>query len=231
MEASAAGLATGDAAPAGDGEQGQQQEQEAQQQSPISPEVAEQLASVPDQLAQMRQWMEESAQQQQVAPAAEEQQPPDLSFVNPEDPAYDPQRAATELLSVLEKQTNDALEAKVGPLQERLQAAESLREAELLTKEFPELDDEKAQDALMETTAKWVEAAGLPADTAGNMQVVRAVYMMGRAAELATQEQTGEAPAAATLEGAGGASPGGTGGGLTAESIFGDQGRRSPLPF
>lgn len=228
MEASAA------AAPADAGEaQGAEQEQ-SQQQGALSPELAEQLGGVPSQLEQIREWMEQSQQQQaeNAAPEGEEPAEADLSFLDPQDPAYDPNRAAQELLGVLEKQNQDAIKAAVTPLQERLAAQEAQREAELLTQEFPELADEKAQDALMATTRQWVEAAGLPPEAAGNMHVVRAVFMVGKAAELARQEETeADQQPAATLEGAGGASPGGTGGGLTAESILGPSAKRSVLPF
>lgn len=240
MEAgAAAGPAGGTATAPADGEGTQQQDgQQAQeqQQAGLSPDLAQQLATVPDQLEQLRSWMEESQQaQQQQAPGVEAEQEPepaDLSFVNPESPNYDPQAAAQQLLGVLEQQNADAVKAAVEPLQQQLQDQQTQREADFLAQEFPELAQPETADAVFKATREWVQAAGLPPEAAGNMQVVRAVFMMGRAAELHNDEQAREGQNAATLEGAGGASPGGTGqGGLTAQSILDGGGGRSPLPF
>jgi hypothetical protein len=238
MEAGAAqGPAGGTATAPGDGEELQQQDgqQTQEQQAGLSPELAQQLSTIPDQLEQLRSWMEESQQAQQQAPGAEAEQEPapaDLSFVNPESPNYDPQAAAQQLLQVLEQQNADAVKAAVEPLQQQLQDQQVQREADFLAQEFPELEDPETADAVFRATREWVDAAGLPPEAAGNMQVVRAVFMMGRAAELHNEEQAREGQNAASLEGAGGASPGGTGqGGFTAQSILEGGGGRSPLPF
>lgn len=215
-------------------QQGQQQEAQQQQQPGIDPGLLEQLGTLPEQFEQMRQFMEQSQlpgdQQQQDQTAAEQEQV-DLSFVDPTSPTYNPQQAAEQLLQVLQAQNAQAVQEAVAPLQQQLSDVQNAREADALASEFPDLQNPETADAVFKATSEWVQAAGLPPEAAGNMQVVRAVYMMGRAAELHNEEQGQEGQQdAATLEGAGGASPAGTGQGMTAESILGTQ-RRSPLPF
>ncbi len=235
-----AGAAAGAQAPgAGDsqqeGQDGQQQDGQQQGQQPDISALVEQLGGQTAQLEQMRTFMEEQqVAQQQTDPAAEQQpQEVDLSFVNPESANYDPERAAQELLTVLQDQQSTAVSEAVAPLQEQLQTMQTQREADALASEFPELENEETANAVLKATGEWVRAAGLPPEAAGNMQVVRAVFMMGRAAQLHNEENSpGSQQSAAHLEGAGGASPGGgASGGLTAESIVNGGGRRSPLPF
>jgi hypothetical protein len=235
MEASAAGLAASDAG--GGGEQQQQGEQAdgQQTQQPDLSALATQLQDVPAQLEQMRSFMEQSQLAQAPQDAAEEEPAaPDLSFVDPESPTYDPQRAAEQLLEVLGQQQQQAVTQAVEPLQNALSEMQAARDADYLAQEFPELQNPETADAVLKATQEWVNAAGLPPEAASNMQVVRAVFMMGRAAELHNAETAtdGQQQQAATLEGAGGASPAGsTPGGLTAESIVNGPGGRSPLPF
>ena len=237
MESGGAAGGGGTAAGVGDGQQaqGEQQGEQQQQAAPDFAALAAQMeGSVSQQLEQMREWMAESQQslQQQLAPEQPvEPQQTDLSFVDPNSPNYDPERAAAQLLDVLTQQQKDAVNEQIAPLQQQLSEMQSAREADFLAQEFPDLQNPETADAVFRATHEWVQAAGLPIEAASNMQVVRAVYMMGRAAELnATEQQAGQQQAAA-LEGAGGASPGGTGGGLTAASIISGGGGTSPLPF
>jgi hypothetical protein len=236
MEASAAGLAAGDAAQGEGQEQQQGGAQPGAEQQPDVGALLGQLEGIPAQLEQMREFMEQQQLSQlqtgaEPAAGAEEQQV-DLSFVDPESPQYDPQRAAQELLSVLQQQQATAVQEAVAPLNEQLQTMQTQREADALASEFPELENEETANAVLKATGEWVRAAGLPPEAAGNMQVVRAVFMMGRAAQLHNEESGSGQQPAAHLEGAGGASPGGgASGGITAESILNGGGRRSPLPF
>ncbi len=229
MEASAAGLA-GDGT--GDGQQQQGEQQEGQ--GPDLATIASGQDDLRSQLEQMRSYMEEQSWQPPEVPAEQDTppEPADLSFVDPNEPNYDPQRAAGQLLEVLQQQNQQALSEALAPLQNDLQEVRSAREADYLAQEFPDLQNPETADAVFKATAEAVQAAGLPAEAAQNMQMVRLVYLAGRAQELAAGEQSEEqSQQVATLEGAGGASPGGSTGGLTAESIVSAPGGRSPLPF
>lgn len=234
MEAGAAnGPAGGDA---GAQDAPQQADGQVQQQQP---DAGPQLGDVMQQLEQMRGWMEDNvaAQPYTQDPTADQQfpdqppQPPDLGFIDPSNPAYDPQQAAGLLLQHMQEQQQQQLQQALAPIQQQVQDVQNSREADALAAEFPDLQQPEVAERVFKATADWVQAAGLPQEAAGNMQVIRAVYMMGRAADLANSENEQQVPDPATLEGGGGASPGaGTGGQFTAESIIGAQ-RRSPLPF
>lgn len=240
MEAgAAAGPAGGQAAApgAGDGQQeGQQQQGDSGVQQPDLSALVDQIGSQSAQLEQMREFMEQSQltqlQEPGVDPAQQQQQEVDLTFVNPESPNYDPERAAQELLTVLQQQQSTAVQEAVAPLQEQLQTMHTQREADALASEFPELENEETANAVLKATGEWVRAAGLPPEAAANMQVVRAVFMMGRAAQLHNEENGAGQQPVAHLEGAGGASPGGgASGGITADSIVKGGGRTGVLPF
>lgn len=210
----------------------QQQQPDAQQQQPagLDPQLLEQIQGIPGELEQMRVWMEQQAAQQQQ-PQDPMLQEPDLSFIDPADPRYDPQQAASQLLQQMTETQQRALTEAMQPLQQEIQDMRFQRDADALAADFPELQDEATANAVLQRTAEWVRNAGLPEEHAANPQIIRNVYLAGRALELQRQEGEEQAPPVATLEGAGGASPGGaSSGGLTAESIVG-AGGRNPLPF
>jgi hypothetical protein len=225
-----AGAAAGPAAPAGgDGEAQQQQQQQGENGAqPTGNEaiaqMAQQLQGLSDGQEQMRQYLEGIGQ-----PAPEEQpQPPpaaDLSFLDEQSPNYDPQQAAERLTQVMREQagvaTQQQLEQVLGPLQEQVSDMQRAQEADALVAEFPELGQAETAQAVVNAAGQYAELMGQP-ELAANTQFIRVTYLAGRAAQLA-QEQQGAAgaPGAATLEGAGGASPGGAGQGQqqTADSI------------
>jgi hypothetical protein len=216
-----------DAAPAGEDTGAQETQQQG-----LDPQMLEQLSGMPAQLEQMRTQMEEQARTwaaSQEQPPAEDE-PVDLSFVDPNSPNYAPERAAQELIETLQREQQSAVQDAIKPLQQQLSTLEFDRAAEKLEGEFSELSDPQVAEEVLKTTREWVGLAGLPQEAADNPQVIRAVILMNKAADAHNQEVNGPQPTAATLEGAAGATPGGTGGGITAQDIIGAQ-RRSPLPF
>lgn len=233
MEASAAGLAGGGDAPAG-GEATEQGEQ-----TPQGPDFGQQLQDalgpMQAQLEDVRTWLEQNppAQEQETEQQTDPATPPDLSYLDPSSPNYDAQTAANQFLQLLEQQHGQQMEPlmqEIGQLRDGLADMRSQAEAEQLAAEFPDLAKQEVSDKVFALAQQWAERAGLPPEAAKNMQVIRMVYMAGRAAEAANAEASGEQPAAANLEGAGGAAPAAPVGGLTAESIVGAPGR-SVLPF
>lgn len=216
MEASAAQgpAAAGDGA--GEAQEGQEQGQE---QQPDFAAMQQQLAELGPNLEQMRTMLTEQ-QEAQAAwaeqqpgyegdPSQQEQQPQaDLSFMDPDSPQYNPQQAAMALAQLMEQQSQQQVQAAVEPLQAQIQTMEAQRQADLLAGEFPELQDPEIAQNVIDVSRQYAQMLGQP-ELGDNPAFWRMAYMAGRAADAANAEQQ-PAPAAATLEGAGGASPGGT---------------------
>lgn len=239
MEAGAAAGAAGGVA-GGDGQQADGQAGEQAQQAPdFAQQLQDGIGPIQQQLEDLRGYMESNvAAQPEAEPQADPNAPPDLSYLNPEAPNYDPQAAAQQFLQVMQQQNQAALQPLTAELEQTKTQLTDLRtqqEARALAEEFPDLDKPEISDKVFSMAQDWVQglrAAGVQIDeaAASSMPVIRTVYMMGRAAELASEEESGNTPKAATLEGPGGAAPAAPAGGLTAESIVG-QGGRSALPF
>jgi hypothetical protein len=246
MEASAAGLAgaaSGDGGEQAQGQQGQQGaegaqagEQTQQQQGQLTgdaaiAQMAEQLQGMAPVHEQMREFLSSQAEQQQAAQQQQQQQQQeeaaaaDLSFLDENSANYDPAKAAERLTEVMRQQAGVATQAELakvlGPIQEQVSNMQRQQEADALVTEFPELGEAETAQAVVKTAEQYAEMVGQP-ELAANTAFIRMTYMAGRAAQLAQQQEgAAAAPGAATLEGAGGASPGGAAQGAeqTAESI------------
>jgi hypothetical protein len=239
MEASAA---AGQAAPAGDaaGEAQGQEQQGQEQQQPDLASIQQQLSELGPSLEQMRGMLTEqqeaylAQQQQQQDPAEPEPQQPeiDLSYMDPDNPAYNPQLAAQSLAQIMEQQSQQQVQAALAPLQEQVANMEAQRQADLLAAEFPELQDPDVAQNVIQVSRDYAKMLGQP-ELGDNPAFWRIAYMAGRAADVANGEQQ-EQPAAATLEGAGGASPAGAADQqqqLVQGILSADGAGRSVLPF
>jgi hypothetical protein len=236
MEASAAGLA-GPAAGDGGGEGQSQGGEQAPQGNDAIAQMAETLQGLAGTQEEMRQFLSQQAEatqqskQEPVTPAA------DLSFLDETSPQYDPEKAAQRLSEVMRAEagteTQRLLQEALSPLQQQVSEMQRSQEADQLVGEFPELGKPEVAEAVVKTAEQYAEMTGHP-ELAGNTAFIRMTYMAGRAAQLAQQQDgAGSGAGAATLEGAGGASPGGAGQGAsqTADSIAQDwSDRRSVLP-
>jgi hypothetical protein len=237
MEASAAGLAGGTASgdgQAADGQQGsdgapaQGEQAQGQQGDAAIAQMAETLQGLSSSHEEMRQILEAQGQQQGTQQQQQEQQPPaaDLSFLDEASPNYDPQRAAERLTEVMREQAGVATQAELAkvlaPLQQQVSDMQRAHEADALVAEFPDLGKEEIAGPVVKAAEQYAHMVGTP-ELASNTAFIRMTYLAGQAAQLAQQQQQGAAgaPGAATLEGAGGASPGGAGQGAsqTADSI------------
>lgn len=239
MEAGAAAgqaaPAAGDAPAAGEqqGEQGQQQEAQVPDYEAMQAELAQlgpSLDEIRSSLAALQPTAAAGADGQQ---AAGQQAQPDLSYLDPASPDYNPRQAGEKMLEIIAQQNKTAIQEAVAPLQSELSQTRQQLAAQELVAEFPDLADEKVAQQVLTASRQWVAAAGLPESAAQNPQVWRSVYLMSVAAELQAKEKDNPAAAAATLEGAGGASPAGASAGaaMTADDILGSQRGRSVLPF
>lgn len=204
MEASGAGLAGGDAGQA-QGEGGEAQ------QGPDVGALAEQLGTLTQGQEELRQFLMTQPWQGQEQEAGEEPQAPevDLSFLD--DPALTPEQMSQQLTSLIdqsaEQRAQTLLQQHINPLSEQMSEMRLEQQAERLTQEFPELAEEETAERVVSTARQYAEMMGRP-ELANDPAMWRLVYLAGRAADQANAEQ-GEQPAAAHLEGAGGAGPGG----------------------
>src|SRR5438105_556925 len=240
MEASAA---AGQAAPAGgDAGEGQEQPQQGEQAQPDLASIQQQLSELGPSLEQMRGMLTEQQEQQQAwaeqqqaaADGREPQQPaePDLSFMDPDNAAYNPQAAAQSLAQLMQDQSQQQVQAALAPLQEQIRTMEAQRQADLLAAEFPEMEDPEIAQNVIDVSRQYAQMLGQP-ELGDNPAFWRMAYMAGRAADAANAEGD-QQPAAATLEGAGGASPAGTADEqkqLVQGILNADGAGRSVLPF
>lgn len=231
-----AGAAAGQQAPAagdagGEGEQGQQQGEQQQNGGPDLAALQAQLAEVGPSLEEMRGMLTDIAGQQQQVPGEEPVEPEnvDLSYIDPADPAYDPQRAAETFMQTMNEQTQTAIQQAVAPLQEKTAEMERNAQAADLVREFPDMGKPETFEPVLAAAKDWVAEVGLPEEAAMNPRVWRGVYLMQSAVDSHNAEQSQQDAQTATLEGAGGATPAGANAqgafGLTAESIVGAAGR------
>lgn len=227
MEASMA--AQGDAGQQGDGEAQQQQ-------GPDVSALVEQFGSMQQGQEEMRTIL--TGLQEHLAPAQEEQGLPelDLSAFDPESPSFDPNELAQRLTGFVDQQAQaqaqQLVQQHIAPLQQQVGNLERQHQAAALISEFPEMGEGDTIQQVTQLSGQVAESIGQPA-LADNLMFVRLVYMAGRAAEAAQQENA-EGPQAAQLEGGGGAGPGAGGqpGVMTAKSIVEGGGRGSSvLPF
>lgn len=233
MEASQAGLAASDGQQQGDAQNGEGQgDANAQMAQQI-----ESLANTLPQLQQSQEQMREYLQSNPWAPQDETQEEPqvaDLSFLDESSPQYDPNAVAQRLSEVMKQEASTEAERlmqeKLAPIQAQVQEMKSQQGADELAAEFPELKDAKVAQQVIEHAEQQAQILGHP-ELVGNFQFVRQVYLMGRAMQL-SQEQRGDGAPAATLEGAGGASPGAQGATPTADSVTSTWGQNQKLlPF
>src|SRR3954452_21350923 len=122
MEASAAGLAAGDA-PAGDAQQGQQTGTESQEQAqPTLADVQGSLEQLSQLAEQQRDYLAGEPWKPADAEQEQEQQPAemDFGFMDDTQPGFDPQAAVQQLGDVIRGEAERIAQEKVAPLQQDL---------------------------------------------------------------------------------------------------------------
>lgn len=213
-------------------------------QAALSPDqLAEQFSRLEGGQEELRQLLQ-SQIQAPAEPAAQEAQEPvdpfgdiDLSFLDPSEPGYNPEQIADKLGGLIDQVAEARAQQITQPIVQRLDSIESKTaedrikaESRDLVAEFPELGDEKVANEVVGAAQQIAEAYGQP-ELANEPWFWRMTYMAGQAAELANQEGR-EGPAAAHLEGGGGAMPAGSQQVDLGEQIVSAQrGGRGVLPF
>jgi hypothetical protein len=203
MEASQAGLA---------GQNGQGEGGEGQAQPGFdAAALAEQLGSEfttrnAEQLREMLPQMLQEYQQAQQEPEAEPDGDLNFDFMtDPEAQYEDPRQVAERLQQQFDQRLQQALDAKIGPLEQQQTEMRHRQEAQNLVDEFPQLADPDTARQVVETSRALAEQLGQP-QLAAEPAFWRLAFMSLSASE-AAQNEGSEDPAAAHLEGAGGAGP------------------------
>lgn len=228
-------MSTGAAA----GDAGQQTQGEAQGENgggdaPSTAQIAEMLAAQQSSQQEMFSYLQSEPWRQQEAAQEEPEQSPelDLSFLDMDDPSYDPNTIAQRLGGLIdqtvEQRVQQGIQQSVAPLQRQQEEMRRQSEVQALVGEFPEFGDPETGKAVLQMAGQLAEAHGQP-DLAQEPWFWRLTYMAGRAAD-AAQDESGEIPAAAHLEGGAGAAPAG-GGQDMGDAIVGAHRGRSVLPF
>lgn len=197
----ATGQAGGDA---GQQQQGQAQQDAGQQQGGLDmaqlQETLQGFSAGQDELRQQLQQLQQQPQQPDGEPAGDDA---DLDLSELYD---DPEATSKQINDVVQKMVAEGIQQTVSPLQEKIQQFETEQKAMQLAAEFPELQDRAVADEVFKNAQTLLGNAGLPQEFAGNLDIIRLVYMAGRGAEAANAE--GDQPDAAHLEGGTGALPG-----------------------
>lgn len=219
-------VAAAPAAPAaGDAAQQQQQqadgtESQSQQQQQAEPTLADihstlqqfgsDVESMRDHLA-TEPWKPADGQEGQQQQQQQQQAPEDLdfSFLDENAPTYQgPEAAMQQLGELIRGEAQKIATDQVAPLKQEIQQERHDRQFEALSDKYPQLQDEAVAQELLKVTAQVVEQEGFPKELALHPGFVERIYLASRAQE---QNQDGGDAGAASLEGAGGASPGGAG--------------------
>jgi hypothetical protein len=185
------------------------------QQGPDFQAVVEQLGSMAQGQEEMRQALaglpELLQGQQQGEQPGQEEALLDPSMLDFENPQFDPNQAAQGLQGWVEQQwqqrEQQLMEQHVNPLRQQLGLIQQTGEARDLVAEFPELGEEETARSVVTMAQQLAEGLGAP-QLAGHPQMWRLAYLAGRAME-AAQQEGGEEPRPAHLEGGGGAGPAG----------------------
>lgn len=215
---------------------GQAQPGDGQQQTPdLQTQLEPLLAPINQQMEETRQFLQNL---QQPEEAQEPQQPElpavDLSAFDETNPQYDPAQAAQQLTDMIDQraqaQAQQLMEQHVAPLQEAQDEMRRSRDAEALAAKYPDLQKPEVAKQVIDAAHQMAEQLGHP-ELANNPTFWEHALLNLRAVEYA-RNSGAESPQAATLEGAGGASPGAQQGTTeqAVDRIF-SGGRSNPLPF
>ena len=187
------------------------------------------------QLGEMREFLQSNPWQQIQGADPEGQQTDDglgeldLSYMDPDTAALmDPAELQQRLTQTITQAAERIADQRVAPLQEGLDEIRRENAVNALVGEFPEFGEEETAQQVVEASAQLAQSMNQP-HLANEPSFWRLVYMAGRAAD-AAQEEQGEISAPATLESGAGATPGG-GGGDRGDQIVNAGRGGSVLPF
>jgi hypothetical protein len=201
--------------------------------------MAQQMQEFGQQLEPMREFLQ--SQQWQQLQQAQGQEPGQQQEADPfegldlgylEDPAIaagmDPQQFSQQLAQTISQAAEQIADQRIGPVKEQLTDMQRQQDVAALVGEFPEMAEEETAQQVLGAAAQLAQSMGHP-ELAEDPKFWRVVYMAGRAADAAAEEQ-GDIPAPGQLESGAGATPGGGGGDL-GDQIVGARRGSQVLPF
>lgn len=220
--------AQADAGAAGDGSQqaaGAQAEAGGGEQQAQQPDLTTILDGIGQTLEQQREFLaSEPWKAGQDDGGAEEQQqaPPefDMSVFDESQPGYSPENALEGLAKLIDGRAGQQVQQMFQPHLDRLNTLETNAAIDDLVAKYPQFGEPGVAKQVIENARAWAAQIGQP-ELGSNPEVYRLMYLAGRSLDAEQRERSAAADGAATLEGAGGASPGGAGQGdaLTTESM------------
>lgn len=227
----------GSQALAGGGDAGQAQggaEAGTQQAGPDVGQLASQLEALQGGQEELRQFLMSAPWQEQVQEIQQAEPELDLSYLMPQQ-ELDGEALAQRLGQTINEATDQRLQSQlnqlVNPLQESMNDIRMRLDVADLVQEFPEMSDPEVANQVAGPNGlaqQLAQQLGQP-ELASRPQFWRLAYMAARAADIANEEGA-ESPAAAHLEGGGGAMPGASQVDL-GEQIVGANAGRRVLPF
>lgn len=149
------------------------------------------------------------AEEEETVDTPAEPEDIDYSFLNTPEVQADPNLGLQELTKVIRDEAKKIAAQEISPVRQDLQQKEEQRQLNQLSDDYPQLQDPKAAEELLALGETFVNKEGLPKELATHPGMLRNLYLASRAR--AQNEESGGDTAAANLEGAGGASPGGAG--------------------
>jgi hypothetical protein len=219
---------------------GQQQGGEGADSGPDFAAMQQALSSQGETLESMRDFLQsapwQDIQQAQGQEAPQQDDPfgeLDLGILDPDVAAgMDPQQFSQQLSQTIsqaaEQIADRQVEQRVGPVEQQLAEMQRQQDVASLVGEFPEIAEEDTAKQVLQAAGQLAEQMGQP-ELGQNPKFWRVVYMAGRAADAAAEEQ-GDISAPVGLESGAGATPGGGGGDL-GDQIVGARAGRGVLPF
>lgn len=173
----------------------------------------QEMAEGQSKLFQMLQQSQQQAQPQEQ----DEPEAIDLAqYLAGQDPMADPQEQAQQLQAQIQEMINRGVEERLNPLSEQFTEMRHDLEAERLAQEFPVFgENPEAAEQMIKTSYELANARGWGAKVAGDPQFWRMNTLAAIGLRSLQDEQSqapqGDGAHAATLEGASGAVPGGSG--------------------
>ncbi len=226
MEASGAGLAGGNGGDAGDAGQGQQVQTQQAQLAPSGMELGQLAPQGLDQNSIMQELsglgsglgeLRELLQGQQDGGDLAETGGLDLGFLDPMS-GLDQAQMGQQLQQLIAQEAERIAGQQLSPLQQQMADLQRDREVEMFATEFPEVQEPEVGEAVVKTTAQYVQSAGWDPQLAGDPKMWKLVHLARRAIEGHQAEEAQGDALGATLEGVGGR-PGGPAQGNPADQI------------
>jgi hypothetical protein len=171
------------------------------------------------------------SQQAQAEPEAAPEETLDFDYSQDYDQT-DPAQVEAYISKIAEAKAQELLKAQLNPFQERIGKMETEAAAQQLVQEFPRLAEPEVAEKVIKMSSDIAQQLGHP-ELANNPQLWKYAYLSQDAIERHNAEAAAQPDNAVTLEGAGGATLGGSNSedDLISRILTPQHAGRSVLPF